>query len=282
MRASYRITAPGASWAWTDNGTYTFALEQNQVADTAGNAAAAKALGTITALVPSTGVAGGTRSTALSIGTFDPVKVGVYTGVVEPLNIQRYYKFRLTTTARITATLSNLTDDVNLQLRAGDGRLLKTSGATGTGDETIDRVLNPGTYYLRVYAVGGVGSEFALRVASAVPDRAGNTRAHARKTGTFEAGRASAYTDSVGPADSQDYYRFQLASTSLFTAKLSNLEADANMQLRAVDGGLIATSGRTGTQSEYISRSLSAGTYYLRVYTLGGAETDYTLRMASA
>ncbi len=47
--ATYRITAPGGAWDTADNGKYSIALEAGQVADTAGNTAAAATLGTFTA-----------------------------------------------------------------------------------------------------------------------------------------------------------------------------------------------------------------------------------------
>ncbi len=46
--ATYQITPPGGAWDSADGGTYTVALEANQVRDTAGNAAAATTLGTFT------------------------------------------------------------------------------------------------------------------------------------------------------------------------------------------------------------------------------------------
>jgi Ca2+-binding RTX toxin-like protein len=44
---TYRFTAPGGTWDETDNGTYNFALRANQVSDTSGNFALAKALGSV-------------------------------------------------------------------------------------------------------------------------------------------------------------------------------------------------------------------------------------------
>ena len=53
--ATYRITPPGGSWDFADNGTYTLTLQPGQVADTAGNAgpAAATKVGSFTVNVPS-------------------------------------------------------------------------------------------------------------------------------------------------------------------------------------------------------------------------------------
>ena len=43
--ATYRITAPGGSWDSVDSGTYSVALESNQVFDSAGNSVSAGSLG---------------------------------------------------------------------------------------------------------------------------------------------------------------------------------------------------------------------------------------------
>lgn len=64
--ATYRITPPGGTWNFPDNGTYTITMLANQVFDTAGNAVAASTLGSFTVTLANTG--GGTPS---------PVLVGV-------------------------------------------------------------------------------------------------------------------------------------------------------------------------------------------------------------
>jgi hypothetical protein len=50
--ATYRITAPGGTWDNADNGTYSIALQANQISDTAGNTAAALSLGTAQVTIP--------------------------------------------------------------------------------------------------------------------------------------------------------------------------------------------------------------------------------------
>lgn len=47
--ATYQITAPGGAWDTADNGTYTIALEANQVFDTAGNPIGATSVGSFLA-----------------------------------------------------------------------------------------------------------------------------------------------------------------------------------------------------------------------------------------
>jgi Beta xylosidase C-terminal Concanavalin A-like domain len=51
--ATYRITPPGGTWDTADNGSYTVALQANQVSDTSGNMSAATALGAFQVNVPS-------------------------------------------------------------------------------------------------------------------------------------------------------------------------------------------------------------------------------------
>lgn len=50
--ATYRIAAPGGVWDSPDNGTYTVALQTNQVSDTNGNFVTARTLGTFLATLP--------------------------------------------------------------------------------------------------------------------------------------------------------------------------------------------------------------------------------------
>jgi len=58
--ATYQIDAPGGTWDSTDNGTYTIALQSNQIKDTSGNTAAAKTLGSFQVnIAPSPIVANG-------------------------------------------------------------------------------------------------------------------------------------------------------------------------------------------------------------------------------
>ncbi|MBD2312675.1 carbohydrate-binding protein [Desertifilum sp. FACHB-1129] len=51
--ATYRITPPGGSWAFADNGTYSIVMEANQVSDTSNNFVAAGELGSFTVNIAS-------------------------------------------------------------------------------------------------------------------------------------------------------------------------------------------------------------------------------------
>lgn len=112
-------------------------------------------------------------------------------------------------------------------------------------------------------------------------DRAGNSFYYARNLGTLTDGYRS-YSDWVGSGDSQDYYRFYLdrPTTRGFVLQLNNLREDADVELLDVAGNLITRSQQSSNNSEYIWQpQLSAGTYYVRVYPYGGANTNYTLSL---
>ncbi|MCW9680133.1 PPC domain-containing protein, partial [Dolichospermum planctonicum UHCC 0167] len=107
-------------------------------------------------------------------------------------------------------------------------------------------------------------------------DYAGNTRATARNVGTLTG--AQSFSDWVGSADLNDYYKFNVGTQSNFSLSLTGLSADADVQLLNSSGTVISRSTAGGTTSESITRQLSAGTYYVRVYPYSG-DTTYSLSL---
>jgi hypothetical protein len=107
-------------------------------------------------------------------------------------------------------------------------------------------------------------------------DSAGNTLASARiiSVGTT----STSYQDFVGSTDTNDYYRFTLTDTRNLALTLSGLSADADVQLLNSSGAVLQSSALGGTSSESISRQLTAGTYYIRVFPYSGS-TNYTLSL---
>ncbi|MDZ8055268.1 MAG: polymorphic toxin type 44 domain-containing protein [Aulosira sp. ZfuCHP01] len=125
------------------------------------------------------------------------------------------------------------------------------------------------------WKIAGIGSRFNEPTAI---DLAGNTTANSFNTGTINGN--GTFRDRVDATDSNDYYRFNVATTSDFTLSLNGLSADANVQLLDSNGAFIQGSTNTGTTAESISRSLNAGNYYVRVYSLGGG-TNYNLNLSA-
>lgn len=104
-------------------------------------------------------------------------------------------------------------------------------------------------------------------------DNAGNTLSSARVI-TVGAS-ATNYTDFVGSTDTNDYYRFAVANTSNLNLSLTGLSSDADVELLNSSGAVITSSSNSGTTAESISRQLTAGTYYIRVFPYSSS-TNYT------
>ncbi len=121
------------------------------------------------------------------------------------------------------------------------------------------------------------GQSSFVGVSSSV-DLAGNTLATARAITVGSS--TTSYTDWVGSTDTNDYYRFTLANSADFNLSLTGMTADADVQLLYSSGSPIASSTNGGTASESITRQLSAGTYYIRVYPYSG-NTNYNLAVSA-
>ncbi|MFN6307899.1 MAG: S8 family serine peptidase [Microcystis sp.] len=110
-------------------------------------------------------------------------------------------------------------------------------------------------------------------------DLASNTLATARAIAVGSS--TNSYTDSVGSTDTNNYYCFSLANSGKFNLGLTGMTADADVQLLNSSGSVIASSLRGGSNPERITRQLSAGTYYIRVYCYTG-NTNYNLAVSAA
>jgi glucose/arabinose dehydrogenase/PKD repeat protein len=76
-----------------------------------------------------------------------------------------------------------------------------------------------------------------------------------------------------------DWYRFNVTASRTYQVTLADLPADASLSLYKGCSSLLATSDRGGLGSEEIMRSLSPGTYALRVASKGGSsDSPYAIR----
>ncbi|WNF15113.1 S8 family serine peptidase [Microcystis aeruginosa] len=199
-----------------------------------------------------------------------------YSDFVDSTDSNDYYRFSLGTTSNFSLNLTGLSDDADVSLLDSNGSEI-TSSTNGSNDsESITRQLSAGTYFVRVYPYSG-STNYNLSLA-AVPDNAGNTLATARDI-TIGATPTS-YSDFVGSTDSNDYYRFSLGTTSDFSLNLTGLSDDADVSLLDSNGSEITSSTNGSNDSESITRQLSAGTYFVRVYPYSGS-TNYNLSLAA-
>ena len=88
----------------------------------------------------------------------------------------------------------------------------------------------------------------------------------------------------ISPTADNDYYRFVITTGGTATITLTTLPFDYDIRLYSSNGTTqLAISQAGGTTSETITRTYTAGTYYVRVYGYNGANSAtvcYTLRVA--
>lgn len=208
-------------------------------------------------------------------------------------------------------------ESADIALLDTNGAIISVGGSQQVSDNQgalpnyINTVLDPGTYYIRVFAsnIQGATNFFSLNyqatagtVAAAPPpyDIAGNTLATALDFGTLDfvqfngqpwANRGS-YRNVLSSTNAEDLYRFRVSSPQLnFNLALTGLQSNADVQLvqdlnsnGLIDpveiSAAIASSNRSGNSDEAINRILSTGDYLIRVNQVEGA-TPYTLSLST-
>ncbi|GAB4149725.1 MAG: hypothetical protein Fur0046_28440 [Cyanobacteria bacterium J069] len=111
------------------------------------------------------------------------------------------------------------------------------------------------------------------------PDRAGNTLKNARRVGLTATPKS--FRDAVGGKD-LDFYRFRVQRASQFSLNLSELTANANVELMDDQGKTLLQSARKNKRPEVIQDTLTAGTYFIRVFPQPNKRTTYRLTLAAA
>lgn len=88
----------------------------------------------------------------------------------------------------------------------------------------------------------------------------------------------------INVSGDNDYYKFIITTGGTATITLTTLPANYHLRLYNSAGSQLASSTKSGTQNETISRTYTAGTYYARVYgansNVFNATSCYTLRVA--
>jgi hypothetical protein len=147
------------------------------------------------------------------------------------------------------------------------------NAATGTTSTSVNLSgLSAGTLYdwrVRANCTGATGAytqaQFTTTAAVTCPgpyDVSTNGTASGAATIPFN-------TDVKGlinPSGDNDYYRFVITTGGTATITLTTLPANYNIRLYSSNGTtLLASSTRTGTNTETISRTYTVGTYFVRV-----------------
>jgi Glucose / Sorbosone dehydrogenase len=112
-------------------------------------------------------------------------------------------------------------------------------------------------------------------IGSQTPDR----QKRIRNIGSL---KSVSFRDRISSDDPKNDYRFKLGKRSQFKLELQGLTADANVQLLNRQGAIIQIAVKTSTAAESINRSLTAGTYFVRVSPARqGLSTQYQLKLSA-
>jgi hypothetical protein len=189
---------------------------------------------------------------------------------------QDFRSITLTKSNLVTAWISGLSADVDLQLQNSSGTVISSSVHVGSSSETVRAFLQAGTYYVRAYkGVSTASSNYTMSLSLG-----DDSRAAAVALGTVTRTSVITRFGDIGGNDTQDYYSF-VAPSSSAKIELTGLSADLDFELLNSSGVRIGTAGtHSGTTSELQNYSLGGGTYYIRVFKgVSTAISSYTLKL---
>lgn len=202
-----------------------------------------------------------------------------------------WFRFTLSGASNLNISLSNLPGDYDLIFYNSAGTEISRSENGGTTSEVITTSNTAaGTYYVQVFGYNGANSTtvcYTLNIgATAVVTTCPGTY-DVSTNGTLSGAATIPFnTDIKGlisPSGDVDYYKFVITTGGTISITLTTLPGDYDLFLYNSAGTLQQSSENAGTSSETINRTVTAGTYYVRVIGWNGANSStvcYTLRVA--
>lgn len=185
------------------------------------------------------------------------------------------YKITMANAGSLNLNLTNLTGNANLYLLNASGALLAVSAKPGTAAESIsNKSLQAGTYFVKIATQSASPVSYTLTHSEDYypADIAGNSFDSAQRVET-----GAQVDEWLGFGDKDDYYKFELKTSTAVALNLDGMSSNADLFLYDGRRRLLAASRKNGSAAENISRTLSAGTYYVRATLTAGNSTDYNL-----
>lgn len=198
-----------------------------------------------------------------------------------------FWKVNILARSTLNLTLGGIMKgaNVNMALLNSNPRLLGGNKKPGNQVETFSRIVEPGTYYVKVNVAQlpknrRANTSYALTL-SAVPtdDQLGNSF----ETATPLQAATGTYNDFVGNTDPNDFLGFRTLIAGQFNVSLTGLNDDANLELYDGSRNLLFASNNPGTAEENINQRLagiSGSSYFLRVTPASGKNASYSLNYA--
>jgi hypothetical protein len=167
-------------------------------------------------------------------------------GLISPTGDIDNYKFVITTAGTITITLGTLPFDYDLKLLNSSGTQIAIAQLGGTSSETINRTVNPGTYYAQVYGWNGANSAtscYTLRV---------------------QLGTASRGTE-LNTGEMQQVDVFPNPAHDVVNINLTGFAGKSVVSLFDVNGRVVLHRAINTAKSQLDISALPAGVYMMRI-----------------
>jgi hypothetical protein len=257
----------------------------------------------------------GSRETAGSVGQLTSGVANNVYGSLTGSDQEDWYRVPVGASGTLQIDLTGMSADLDVDIRDSSGNIVGSSDAALSADEQIRLTgLSAGNYFVRVYRYSDAGSSYRLSalvnegapvtpptptpppVVVGVDAEPNNDRLSASPFGTMQSGVTTSVSGSLTSAESYDWFQLNISDTTSMTVeltlrnwqngrgRLNSCDIVTNVQLCDAAGNVLrdstpafGTAPRGGIRRFELS-SLSAGTYYLRVFrTRTGMASPYTL-----
>ena len=199
-----------------------------------------------------------------------------------------YYKITTTVTSNIVYNLAGPSGvDYDLYVYNSSGTQVGASESS-TATESVSLTSQvAGTYYIKVVGYNGANSITCYTITATATAATGCQSSYDVSTNGTISGAATIpfntnITGLISPSADVDDYKFVITNGGTITITLTTLPGDYDLKLLNSAGSQVAISQKSGTNSESISYTAAAGTYYASVYGYNGANSStvcYTLKV---
>lgn len=204
----------------------------------------------------------------------------VLSGVILPTSDVDFFRFTLSGNTAITAQASTSFDSLGTLYDGNCMTLAEDDDGAGNLDFRLQRTLPAGTYYLRVASfMGASGGSYNVALnGTATGDDHGNSCAFA--TGVTV---NSNFSGVISPASDVDFFRFSLGSTATITAHAGSTFDSLGTLYDSGCNFIAEDDDSAGNLDFRLQRTLSPGTYYLRVASFGASTAgSYTVALTAS
>ena len=152
-------------------------------------------------------------------------------------------------------------------------------GGEGQNSRLTFTATESGTFYIAARGYRGETGSYTVRVTDTTPPPP-STRADAADLGDITELGTPAFLNETLDADAGavNYYRFELTEAKRVGLGLRRQDADADLIIEDADGNVLHESRAGGTANEWLSVTLLAGTWYVRVEAQEAGSDGYRLR----